>query len=627
MRVRIPVANAADLENRYAGSFADGNIFVAHETPASVGNTIVIEFVDPARHVLACVSGEVKHARPAMAVGDRTAGMHVQLTTLDETAKSLAAKSDKAGGGHSAPAGEALRRIEALAVTERAPLISIDGPVVGIDLGTVNSCVAICKDGKPSIIASRHGYRIIPSVAFVTNEGSVLVGHRAVEKMILNPGRAIYGSKRFLGRPYASKEVRSLGHFFTYDLTEGPDGRVAARIGDKILPLEEVSGHILRALKQMAEEELGCAVQRAVITVPAYFGETQRQAVRDAARHAGLYTERILNEPTAAAIAYGWGRDLLGTVLLYDLGGGTFDVALLRIDGERVEVLATDGDPFLGGSDFDDRLTEYVLMRFERSHGINLRKDAVAVQRIRFTAELAKRQLSEAMTTEIALPYIGKKNDGTFIDLSMTLERETLEALTQDLVERTFMLVQKVLDRLGVTSSQLDDVILTGGQTRSPHVRRLLAERFARSPSASVHADEAVALGAAIIADALAHKRPLSIIDVLPASLRLVEPAGATRLLVARGSRLPASCDFDVSPDKSDGEYRVVLCRGESEQASENSIVGTVRMAGSAALAIAGSKANASLAVNAEGILSVNMRHPLTGRAQQMEISLLSKLG
>lgn len=444
--------------------------------------------------------------------------------------------------------------------------------------------------------------------------------------MILMPGRAIYGSKRFLGRPYASKEVRTLGHFFPYELTSSTDGRVAARMGDQVIRLEEVAAYILRTLKEIAEDSLGCPVRRAVICVPAYFGETQRQAVRDAARLAGLYVERILNEPTAAAVAYGWGREALGTIAIYDLGGGTFDVAILRLDGPRVEVIATDGDPFLGGSDFDDRITEYVLMRFERAHDFGLRQDPVAVQRIRFAAEIAKRQLSEALVAEICLPYICKTPSG-FVELRMKIERETLETLTNDLVERTFTLLQSVLDSVGVQASQLDDVLMVGGQTRSPHVRRLLAERFGRTPSAGVHPDEAVALGAAIIADAMYAKRTVDLIDVLPASIRAATADGGTIRLLPRGARLPASAELDITSDTtSDLEYRVTLYRGEQEAAAQNTLIGTVRLPSSHALALSGTRAKATVEINDEGMLAVKVKHPMTGQIQQMEVSIAATL-
>ncbi|HET6344806.1 MAG TPA: Hsp70 family protein, partial [Myxococcota bacterium] len=399
-------------------------------------------------------------------------------------AERVAKRAEAGRTGSAAPATDADKeraqfRSFTIGKAEQAPLFSLSGPIIGIDLGTVNTCVAIVEKGRPRVLTTPDGYETVPSVVFVAADNAITVGRKAMEKMILEPSRGIHGSKRFLGRPFASKEVRSLGHFFNYKLVAGANGRVAAQVGDTTLPLEEVSAHILRLARDMASKLLGQNIGRAVITVPAYFGETQRQAVREAGKLAGLHVERIINEPTAAAVAYGFGHKLKRTILVYDMGGGTFDASLLRIDGDTLEVLATDGDPFLGGQDFDDRMTEYVLMTFERTHGVNIRSDSVAVQRLRFAAQATKHQLSEADTAALEVPYIAQSKGGQ-VDLRMTFERKLLEELTQDLVNRTLTIVDSVLRTAGVTSTQLDDVLLVGGQSRSPHVRRALVERFGR---------------------------------------------------------------------------------------------------------------------------------------------------
>jgi molecular chaperone DnaK len=621
-RVRIAVRGQADLEERFAENLSDGGLFVRHDTPPGVGTEVLVEFVLPDGSCLSRIAAKVVHARPATTPGERGAGMGLRFIELDALAREVQAKLDATRPTPELPAA---RGTDSIAAMPRAPLIGADGPVVGIDLGTVNSCVAYVKDGRPTVLTSSEGYQIIPSVVFIAPDGKPVVGHRAVERMILNPGRAIYGSKRFLGRPFASKEVRTLGHFFSYELVATAKGGVAAKVDGAIVPLEEVAGSILKALRELTERELGRTVKRAVVTVPAYFGETQRQAVRDAGRIAGLYVERILNEPTAAAVAYGWGRDVLGTILVYDLGGGTFDVSVLRIDGERVEVLATDGDPFLGGADFDDRITEYVLTHFERQTGVSLRKDMVAVQRVRFSAELCKRQLSEAPVTEMHLPFIGQGKSGP-LELRMKLDRDTLEALTRDLVDRTFEFMQQVLDRAKISSSQLDDVLLVGGQTRMPLVRQRLAERFGRKPSASVHPEEAVGLGAAIVANKVQEKKPLELIDILPASLRVGSPDGKAPVLLPRGARLPAEAELFVHPDPVSSEYRVSFYRGESLVMEGNTLVGTVRMVAGAALVMSNTKAHVRVEINAEGILTASLRHPMTDTVQEAELSLLTKL-
>ncbi len=619
-RVRLAVSGRADVEERFAQNLSDGGMFVRHDTPPAVGSAVLLELVLPDGTVLSRIGARVVHARPATTPGEPNAGMGLRFIELDDSLAELSRRLDADKPKPELPA----RRSADLAPLPRAPLITAEGPVVGIDLGTVNSCVAFLDDGRPTVLTSGEGYQLVPSVVFFGNDGKPVVGHRAIERMILQPGRTVYGSKRFLGRPFASKEVRTLGHFFSYELCATAAGGVAAKVGELTVPLEEVAAHILRSLRELTERELGGKVNRAVITVPAYFGETQRQAVRDAGRLAGLYVERILNEPTAAAVAYGWGRDLLGTILVYDLGGGTFDVSVLRVDGERVEVLATDGDPFLGGQDFDDRITEYVLSHFERQHGVSLRSDLVAVQRVRFAAELAKRQLSDVSATELHLPYIAQGKSGP-LELRLRLERSVLEALTHDLVDRTFGFMQQVLDTAKLTSAQLDDVLLVGGQTRMPLVRQRLQERFGRRPSASIHPDEAVALGAAIIANKVQQKKPIELIDILPASIRIGSPDGTAPTLLPRGARLPATAELFVLPEKS-GEYRVVLYRGEATRPEGNTVIGTVRMSGGAALQATATKAHVRIEVSAEGILTVTIEHPFTGKVQEAELSLLTQL-
>lgn len=389
--------------------------------------------------------------------------------------------------------------------------------------------------------------------------------------------------------------------------------------------LEIVAAHILRTLREMAEQQLQTEVRRAIITVPAYFDETQRGAVREAGRLAGLHVERILNEPTAAAVAFGYGRGLTRTVLVYDLGGGTFDATLLTVKNDTLEVLATNGDPFLGGSDFDDRLTEYVLMSYERESGVSLRDSAVAVQRVRFAVELAKRQLSETETTSIDLPFIKKTPTGQ-LDLKMSLSRSILETLTEDLVDRTLGIVQAVLDVAKVPSSRIDDIILVGGQSRSPHVRRRIAERFGKQPTKNVHPDEAVAIGAALVANAMYEKSPLDLKDILAAAIRLGNPDGSTRVLLPRGSRLPAEAQFEIAPEPgAKTEYKGMLYRGDAETTAENTFLGAARMPADQALALTKTKVTATLRVTVDGLLSVSMQHPRTGQTHSVEVSLVER--
>jgi len=625
-RIRLPVANEDEMLASFGQDLRDGGIFIRHDRPPSVDSLVQIEFV-PGEEVtpISRVIGRVEHSRPATMPGEATAGMQLRFVELDDVARRVADKFAATHGAATSLVDGGKFNSFNLGKSEQAGLLSLSGPIIGIDLGTVNTCVAMVQDGAPKVFRTSDGYETVPSVVFIGQDKQVVVGQKALEKMILEPSRGIHGSKRFLGRPFASKEVRSRGHFFNYGLVEGQNGRTAAKVGDTTIPLEEVSAHILRAAKDMAAKTLGRDVARAVVTVPAYFGETQRQAVREAGKLAGLFVERIINEPTAAAVAYGFGRALQRTILVYDLGGGTFDASILRINGDALEVLATDGDPFLGGQDFDDRMTEYVLMTFERTNGINLRTDPVAVQRLRYAVQQAKHHLSEAETAKLNVPYVAKGDAGQ-IDLHMTLERKLLESLTQDLVTRTLTIVDAALKAANITSAQLDDVLLVGGQSRSPAVRRSLVERFGRKPSNAVHPDQAVAQGAAIIAEALQKKTPVHLTDVLPGSIRLAVAEGKTLVLLARGTRLPATKQFEVTAPEKAQEFKVILCRGEEPMYQQNTLLGMLRLANAKSPIPGGKhKAHVTIQVSAEGILTASVRNPDTGAHEDLEMSLTDR--
>ncbi len=620
-RVRLVAAGVDAIAERYATNLSEGGLFVRDPQPPPVGTVVLLEFVLPDGQPLSRVAARVVHARPATMADDPTAGMGLQFVALDSVAREIVERLDR-DRPRAAPPTPREQDLLLDVVGLEAPLLTAGGRIVGIDLGTVNSCVAVMEPGGPRVISAVGGYDTIPSVVFVEEDGSAYVGHRAVERMILNPRRAIYGAKRFLGRPFASREVQMFGHFFTYQLVPTPDGGIAASLGNIELPLVKVSSKILRTLKGIAERYLGEAVCRAVVGVPAYFGETQREAVRQAGRLAGLHVERLVNEPTAAAIAYGYNRNVQRTVLVYDLGGGTFDATVLRIDGHRFEVLASDGDPFLGGADFDDRLTEYVLTAHERTGGPSLRGDPVAVQRIRFAVELAKRQLTEASVADLDLPYIAGTADGP-VHLHQRLERTMLERLTEDLVDRTLAIVQQVLDRAGVRGAALDDVLLVGGQSRSPRIRERLFQRFAKRPSTALHPTEAVALGAAVVAEALHSDLRVHLADILPATIQLAEADGHTRPLLTRGTRLPAEIELEIGASQdARAEIRVVLFRGEGRTVSENTFLGALVFPPHASAALGGQHAKVRLQVSGDGLLSVQARHPVTGELRTLELLL-----
>lgn len=478
------------------------------------------------------------------------------------------------------------------------PLSPPEGPVVGIDLGTANSCIAGIVDGRVRIL-SEEEHSTVPSVVHFDTHGRKRVGRLAQDKMILEPTRSVFGSKRFLGRPFASDEVRRWGHFFPYQLVQGFGGTTAVKIGHELHSLEEIAKEILVVLKQRAEYVLKHSINRAVISVPAYFGEPQRAAVQRAGRWAGFHVERLVNEPTAAAIAYGFSRELNRSILVYDLGGGTFDVSILRIDGPEVTVLATGGDPFLGGADFDDRLTEQILYLFEKDTGTSLRDDHVAVQRVRFAAERAKIELSEREATDVLIPNI-QENEPK--DLRVKVTREQFQSIVGDLIDRTLALTDTVLRDVGLQAKNIDDFVLVGGQTRTPLVKQRLIERFSKSPSRRVHADEAVAIGAALLGQSIDGHGQVELKDILSASIQWSSAQTPCQVLLSRGTPLPATVTFDIPGHTEDlPEGRLQFYRGEASIPAENSFIGALNLD----LSYLGGKAR--LEISPEGLLSVQI--------------------
>ncbi|MBX2812983.1 MAG: Hsp70 family protein [Myxococcales bacterium] len=474
-----------------------------------------------------------------------------------------------------------------------------EGPTIGIDLGTANCCVAANVDGRVQVLLEGE-HRTIPSVVYFGPNGRRRVGRLAQDKRILEPTRTIFGSKRFLGRPFISEEVRRWGHFFPYQLVQGVGGTTAVKIGHELYPLEEVAKEILVVLKNHAEYVLRCPVHRAIISVPAYFGEPQRAAVLDAGRRAGLRAEKLVNEPTAAAIAYGYGRGFRKAILVYDLGGGTFDVSILRINGAEVSVLATGGDPFLGGADFDDRLTEHILYKFEKLNGTSLRDDYVAVQRIRFAAEIAKIELTEREVTEVLIPNIQQQAPN---ELRVKVTRQEFQNIVGDLIDRTLVITDAVLKEAGLKAQDIQDFVLVGGQTRTPLVRQRLTERFGQSPSRQVNADEAVAVGAALLGESLNNDKKVALKDILSASIQWNVAQDSCEVLLRRGTRLPAEAVFEIPEQMANDDegYRLQLYRGEASSCRDNSFIGALNFDE----AYLGGKAR--VLVSAEGLLSIKI--------------------
>jgi molecular chaperone DnaK len=507
---------------------------------------------------------------------------------------------------------------------------------VGIDLGTTNSCVAVVEDGTPRILTWPNGAKTIPSVFAIDKSGQRLVGEEARAQQIANPENTVSASKRLIGRAFDSKVVEQMSQVFTYELLEGESSEVLVKVANQVLTLEQVSAAILLRLKEHAERTLGEEVTSAVITVPAYFNDRQRQAVRGAGRLAGLDVLRVLNEPTAAALAYGLGRRLDQRVAIYDLGGGTFDISIIDIKDKLFEVVATGGDTFLGGVDFDDRVMQFVLKSFYHEHAIDLSYDRVAVTRIREACESAKIQLSDVLETEILLEDIATNDDGQPIDVLMSLSRDRLEDLTGDLVQRSIQACERNFKIANTTPSDIDELLLVGGQSRMPLVRRSVEEYLGRPPSDKVNPDEAVAIGAAIMAHSLAGRRTTSSLpeeqrdvtlhDVLPVPIGLAKPDGKLLPLFPRNQPLPARKVRTLTTSKDDQRSIVLkMYQGDAANTADNESLGTFVFHGLRKGPKGLVRLDVTFHIDSEGILNLSATDKDTGEVVGSRIRLDGK--
>ena len=463
-------------------------------------------------------------------------------------------------------------------VVPARPEAARKGPIIGIDLGTTNSCAAVVKDGKAFIIPSREGYNTIPSVVAVSDKGKLLVGHPARGQMLINPKNTVYGAKRLVGRQFKSPVVNDLVGRFAYEIASGPRGEAAVKLGGQIYSLQKISSLILNEVKDIAQQWLGCEVGRAVITVPAYYNDNQRQAVRAAGALAGFEVERIVNEPTAAAIAFAHGRKLEARVLVYDLGGGTFDTSVLELHGNVYEVISTGGDTFLGGVDFDRALVDELLARFKQKHGVDFQGERVAWQRIADAAERAKISLSERLTTQVNVPFVTLLGDKP-ADIDTTVTRSELEKLTEGLIDRTLRVCDDVLTNCGLKISDIGELLLVGGQSRMPLVREKIRAFFGREASRAVHPDEAVALGAALLADSIQSGDigGMVLVDVLPMSIGVGLPGGRFKKVVERNTSLPHKKTYSIwTSEDHQKTLEIPIFQGEGGRAQENEYLGTL---------------------------------------------------
>ena len=501
--------------------------------------------------------------------------------------------------------------------------------VIGIDLGTTNSCVAVLEGDTPVVIPNRGGYKTTPSVVAVTEAGKRLVGHIAKRQAITNAENTVYAAKRLIGRKWNSPQVRNAIMTSSYTIVEGPHNDVRIKLREKTYSVPEISSMVLQEMKVIAEDYLGEPVKKAVITVPAYFNDNQRQATKDAGQIAGLEVIRIINEPTAASLAYGYGKDIDKTVAVYDLGGGTFDVSILEIGAHGVfKVISTTGDTFLGGEDFDARIIDWLVSSFQQEHSIDLRQDRMALQRLRDAAEKAKCELSSTQETEINLPFVISTGRNEALHLQRTLTRDALEKLTSDLVERTIDICRQAIQDAKLSVDEVEDVILVGGMTRMPAVQEAVAEFFQREPNKSVHPDEVVAIGAAIQGAALIQDRQdVILLDVTPHALGIMTFGSNFEELIPQNTTVPTSRTkiFTTSRDDQTA-VKILVMQGESKRADENELLGEFILTGLRRAAKGVVEIEVAFEINTDGIVSVSAKDLETGQAQSIQVTATSGL-
>src|SRR5688500_12279309 len=501
------------------------------------------------------------------------------------------------------------------------------GKAIGIDLGTTNCCVSVLEGGSVQIVPNKEGGRTTPSVIGFTDKGERLVGQIAKRQAVTNAANTVYAVKRLIGRKYNSAEVQRMRETCAFEIVDSPNGDARIRVQGRSYSPPELSGIVLQRLKAAAEDFLGEPVTDAIITVPAYFDDTQRQATKDAGKIAGLTVERIINEPTAAALAYGLGKSQVERIAVYDLGGGTFDISILEMSNGVFEVLSTSGNTFLGGEDIDERIMNWMADQFLADSGIDLRKDRLALQRLKEVAERAKCELSSATETNINLPFIAADSTGPK-HFNKVMTRDEFEELVTDLIDQTVEPCQRALEDAKLQPNDIDKVILVGGQTRSPIVERTVERIFGKKASAEINPDEVVAMGAAIQGGVLTGDiKDIVLLDVLPLSLGLETRGGLFTKIIERNSTIPLrnSLTFATVIDNQ-ASVEIHVLQGEREIAKGNRSLGKFELVGIPPSPRGVPQIEGSFEVDANGIVSVSAQDKATGREQQMRITPTSGL-
>ena len=501
------------------------------------------------------------------------------------------------------------------------------GKVIGIDLGTTNSCVAVMENGSPVVIPNQEGGRTTPSVVAFTDSGERLVGHAAKRQAVVNPSNTLYAIKRLIGRRYDTPEAKRTKELVPFKIVEAPNSDAWVEIKGKTLSPSEISAMVLQRMKEIAEDYLGEKVSDAIVTVPAYFNDSQRQATKDAGQIAGLNVLRIINEPTAAALAYGLDKNKMGKVAVFDLGGGTFDISILELNEGIFEVKATNGDTFLGGEDFDQRIIDFLVEEFLKENGIDLTQDKIALQRLKEASEKAKCELSSVLETEIHLPFISADSAGPK-HLRKKITRSELERMADDLIERLIMPCHIALSDAGLEPKDIDEAILVGGMTRMPRVIKKVEEIFYRPPHKGVNPDEVVAIGAAIQGGVLKGEvKDIILLDVIPLSIGLETRGGVFTKLIPRNTTIPTR-KSQIFSTASDNQTMVAIhiLQGERELAADNKSLGRFELVDIPLQPMGVPQIEVTFDIDANGILHVFAKDIGTGKEQSIKVTASSGL-